>query len=218
MTFTTDLGSPGTQVANLASGVVNWISGAGLDYQVEKLDYPTFWAVAGQVERSRGVILLLGFYEENGGVYKRLGGHYVTAAGVDQQGGFIALSDPWFDRIEATWPYAGLAEAPDTPVYFGRRDDGLVLHHVAHDQAEPDLIHNDAGNISHDIYRVTTVSGTAGFWGPEKYATTWEQVANFLNQNGSGNTFSGGNLVTLVEAAVVIWQTPRTTYIPIILK
>ncbi len=124
LSFMTDLGNPGTQVTNLANGLADWITTAGLDYVVETQVFPEFWKVSEAVERSQNVILLLGFYEENSGIYKRLGGHYVTTAGVDQQGGFIALSDPWFDRIEETWPYAGYATVPDALAYFGRREDG----------------------------------------------------------------------------------------------
>ncbi|RLJ03551.1 MAG: hypothetical protein DRP08_03420, partial [Candidatus Aenigmatarchaeota archaeon] len=86
---------------------------------------PTFEYIEEEVERSQDVILLLGFWNNSGGTWCRVGGHYVTVAGVNSTGQMIAFSDPFLD--------------------------------VANPAANP-TEHNDAANVSHDIYNVSVMN------------------------------------------------------------
>ncbi len=67
----------------------------------------------------------------------RCGGHYVTVAGVNSEEHLIGISDPYFDNAEG-----GGA---------GRVLDGVYIPHTPGHGAE---VHNDVGNVSHDIYNV----------------------------------------------------------------
>jgi hypothetical protein len=79
------------------------------DYHVQLVKMPTFEWVEEEVERSEDVILLLGFWQDYNPdpsieEWVRLGGHYVTVAGINSADGQIAFSDPFFDNAEAGGP------------------------------------------------------------------------------------------------------------------
>ena len=178
----------GTIVTDLYNGIEQYITDHGLrqGYVITQVKSPDFWWVAEEVERSEDVILLLGFwqFQSTGQRWVRLGGHYVTLPGVDKQGGFVAFSDPFFDRIERTWPYAGIGTLPGWPSYMGRVADGWLQPH-RHPPGPPDPTHNDAGNVSHDVYRVIGTDSPGGVWGPEEYVNLWiGDIENFWGQNG----------------------------------
>jgi hypothetical protein len=80
------------------------------------------------------------------GQWYRCGGHYVTVAGVNSQDFQIAFSDPFFDNAEM-----GGA---------GRVGDGMIIPHPhgSHDAT----VHNDEGNVSHDVYHVVEPSPSPG--------------------------------------------------------
>jgi hypothetical protein len=121
--FNTNLSGPGTNINDMHAGIQAWLASRQLgdDYTVNRYDCQglTWEFLAGEVKRSQDVILLVGFYVSNNGdplnCY-RIGGHYVTVAGVDSTNRKVAISDPFLD----THP-AGAS-------------------------------HNDAANVSHDIY------------------------------------------------------------------
>ena len=80
------------------------------DYHVQLVKMPTFDWVEAEVERSEDVILLLGCWQwqDPDGLpgsgderWVRLGGHYVTVAGINSTDHQIAFSDPFFDNAEA---------------------------------------------------------------------------------------------------------------------
>lgn len=175
--FKTDQVGSGTIITDLYTGTVQYITDHGLrqGYVITMVQSPDFWWVAEEVEVSEDVVLLLGFWQLQPNGWVRLGGHYVTLAGVDKQGGCVAFSDPWFDRIEQTWPYAG--------IYRGRVADGWLMPHK-HPPGPPDTIHNDAGNLSHDVYYVITTDSPGGVWGPGEYVTDITTIENFFGQNG----------------------------------
>ncbi len=136
---------------------------------------PTFAYVESLVEKSEDVILLLGFWYEDSpgsGEWWRVGGHYVTVAGVNSQERAIAFSDPFIDAFE-------MGMAP------GRVGDGWIIPHE-HGPHEP-TVHNDEGNVCHDMYWVSEdpISPGGLWWLPEyvvmmdPYYWTW----NFFNQN-----------------------------------
>jgi hypothetical protein len=79
------------------------------------------------------------------GQWYRCGGHYVTVAGVNSTGLQIALSDPFFDNAEIGG--AGIV------------GNGQIIEHTpGHDAT----VHNDEGNVSHDIYHVIPDSPSPG--------------------------------------------------------
>jgi uncharacterized repeat protein (TIGR01451 family) len=130
------------------------------DYHVQLVKMPTFPWVVEEVQRSEDVILLLGFWHDidespANEEWKRLGGHYVTVAGVNPTTKQIALSDPFLDNAEAGGP--------------GRVLSGTITPHQPL-PGHPASVHNDAGNVSHDFYTVTLdVSSPAGVWEIEGY-------------------------------------------------
>jgi hypothetical protein len=106
------------------------------------------------VERQENVILLLGFWYEDT-EWWRVGGHFVTVAGVNKVQLSIALSDPFFDNAEIGAP--------------GRVLSGSFIPHspIPHTDS---TIHNDPGNVSHDIYNVDlNPLAPAGSWGITDY-------------------------------------------------
>lgn|GEM_PF-6151694 len=116
------------------------------------------------MKRSEDVILLLGFWQGTDSRWWRIGGHYVTVAGVDSENFKIAFSDPYYDRAEVTG--------------VGR----VLPPHPAHPLVP--TLHNDAQFVSHDIYSILLQSPSpGGAWGLEGYTIYPEDMANFLEQN-----------------------------------
>ena len=98
----TDLGHSGTDVFDLEKGIDDWLSATGVNQRlyVRTTKMPTLEYIEEEAGKSNGMILLLGFWEEqDSGNWKRIGGHYVTVAGVNPMNNMIAISDPFFDRM-----------------------------------------------------------------------------------------------------------------------
>jgi hypothetical protein len=129
----------GTNVFEMEAAIAEWL----LETQTDNIFYkhtkkaPDFDWIAQEIHRSQDIILLLGFWQYFGPGYVRIGGHYVTCAGVDTTELMLALSDPFYDAAEWGWP--------------GRIRDGILIPHPhgLHGSG----VHNDAGNISHDYYQ-----------------------------------------------------------------
>ncbi|MBN2547633.1 MAG: hypothetical protein JXB15_00630 [Anaerolineales bacterium] len=203
--FQTNAVGAGTIITDVYTGLYSYLHLHEYDfeYNVKKVKKPEFWWIARQVEHSHDVILLLGFWAQDPtGLWYRIGGHYVNVAGVDRQGGYISFSDPWFNRIEASWPIAGLIQA-GWPWYTGRVANGSLTPHI-HPGGTPDTIHNDAGNVSHDIYRVGASSRVPLMWIPAQYVTSPTEITNFEYQNGGGSGYVGGTVYAEVEWAIVV--------------
>jgi len=137
------------------------------DYHVQLVKMPTWDWVVEEVERSEDVILLLGFWQwdTSGSRWVRLGGHYVTVPGINAAEMQIAFSDPFLDNAGDGGP--------------GRVLSGTL---IAHNPPHPGLtnVHNDAGNVSHDYYHITTtVTSPAGLWEIVDYPYD----SNFEEQN-----------------------------------
>jgi hypothetical protein len=161
----------GTNVYSMYHGIQNYLYDHGLydDYLVTLAPAPTPEWVMEEVLRSEDVILLLGFYQEDTVMgWRRLGGHYVTVAGVDQATMSFAFSDPILDNAEAGQP--------------GRVLSGTLLSHYPPHPALDPTVHNDAGNISHDYYPMLLTSSPGGMWGPGTYPVL-AVLPNFLGQN-----------------------------------
>ncbi len=193
----------GTRPSDMYDAVKQYLFERGLDenYEVTLMPRPSFEWVKYEIERCEDVILLLGFwtwdYEHQEQEWVRLGGHYVTSAGVDSHNRLIGFSDPGRDWAEVGWP--------------GRVLDGTI---IPHDHWDEDLnnrtVHNDAGNISHDMYRVVPTDSPGGTWGPYGYADSYEAIEPFVGQNfpqefrSAQGAYTEGEIQTEVEYAIAI--------------
>jgi hypothetical protein len=124
----------GTNVLDMASGINQYLLVHGLSnkFYEKTVKAPDFHYVETEVEACEDVTLLLGFWQTDGVNWWRVGGHYVTVAGVDSTGMWIAFSDPYVDNAEAGGP-------------------GVVLP-GPHGYPHPASVHNDTLFVSHDIY------------------------------------------------------------------
>ena len=161
---------PGTYTDDMYDAVLDYLTDHGLaeNYEVKLVEKPTFEWVAAEVERCEDVILLMGFWTNQSGSWERLGGHFVTSAGVDSVNRLIAFSNPIKDSAESGWP--------------GRILNGTLIPHApipGHDSS----VHNDAGNISHDIYDTVSTDSPGGTWGPAQYVESYAAIQNFVGQN-----------------------------------
>ena len=161
---------PGTYTDDMYDAVLDYLTDHGLaeNYEVKLVEKPTFEWVAAEVERCEDVILLMGFWTNQSGSWERLGGHFVTSAGVDSVNRLIAFSNPIKDSAESGWP--------------GRVLNGTLIPHTpipGHDSS----VHNDAGNISHDIYDAVSTDSPGGTWGPAQYVESYAAIQNFVGQN-----------------------------------
>jgi Thrombospondin type 3 repeat/Dockerin type I domain len=100
----------GTDINNMVDGVNNYLTGLGLNDTLVARIYakPTWEFIQREVKRSQDVIMLLGFWQpEVTGGWSRIGGHYVTIAGVDTGAAgppSVYISDPYFDLLEGDPP------------------------------------------------------------------------------------------------------------------
>jgi hypothetical protein len=197
----------GTNILDMQQGILMWFesehfpNGSTLaDTLCEKTwQMPTFEEVGKLVDKCEDVILLLGFWWFDGATQQwyRCGGHYVTVAGINRLDHLIAISDPTFDNAEMGAP--------------GVIGDGLYITHAhgSHDAT----VHNDEGNVSHDIYPVEPSSPVpAGLWILPTYPVSANPgycydfamtniPAEFIPQT---QTYQSGPLFTVVEYAVDI--------------
>ncbi len=205
----TNMMGAGTNIHGLTAGAQSWINktGLGSNYSVRllPLDQPTaIDTIRKEILRSQDVILLLGFWEltpaEPAGCH-RIGGHYVTVAGVCTTETAICISDPWLDRNEGE-PPAG--------------------------SAHPSAVHNDAqfvsgphGSIDHDKYNIGVVNAMC-VASPFRhqlrdYPIGPSDVFNFQMMNDGdipSQPYGGGPLVTILEYAVIICPAQPCDCIP----
>jgi hypothetical protein len=150
----TGISDTGTNVMEMQQGIDAWFLSESLNNFLYERTWamPTFTWVETLVEKSQNVILLLGFWFEDppgSGQWFRCGGHYVTVAGINSQDLLIGISDPFFDNAEAGGP--------------GMVLDGICIPHAHGGHAS--TVHNDAGNVSHDVYSVVTQPvSPGGLW------------------------------------------------------
>ena len=149
--FAEDVGTGpnGTSPSQLQAGIATHLGEVGLsnNYTEQTVFQPSFSQVEEEVELSQDTLLLLGYWfsPDLGQSWCRLGGHWVTSAGVDSTNNLIAFSDPYFNEAELGNP--------------GRVLNGTLIPHNSPDNG---LNHNDAGNISHDIYGAMLSSPSPG--------------------------------------------------------
>ncbi len=200
----------GTYVDDMYYAILEYLADHGLteDYSVTMVSKPTFEWVENEVEQCEDVILLLGFWTQQYGSWERLGGHYVTMAGVDSLAGLVFFSDPFYDRAEEGWP--------------GRVLDGVL---IPHDPGHAHDVHNDAGNISHDMYHVVETDSPGGAWGPADYIGSQALEAYFgrnfprdfperYRPKQDLSKYAGASIQTEVEYAIGISPTEAPTPTP----
>ncbi len=183
---------PGTPIDSVVAGTRDYINARGYsrDYIDTLVSWPLYPTLRDSIVESCNVIMLLGFYTElDDGTCCRLGGHYVTAAGVCTTQAKICISDPYLDQLEGE-PPAGSAHGP--------------------------TVHNDADNISgphgqiqHDPLPLNRGSiPCLNQGGPIEFAPSYP-VAGVLSNFGNG--LNGGDpnctpvdTFTVVEYAYIV--------------
>jgi len=158
--------STGTNVYDMQAGIEDYLIYTGYNdsYYEVTVPMPEFGWIEEEVERCEDVILLLGFWQWDGGWY-RFGGHYVTCAGVNSNTSQLGISDPYFDNAAAGGP--GVIPVPHNHTAAGAGT------------------HNDTLYVSHDIYTVVLSPSPGGIWGLEWYTLDKDisDIYNFEGQN-----------------------------------
>jgi len=201
----------GTNVYSMYYGIQSYLYDHGLydNYLVTLAVSPTIDWVTDEVVRSEDVILLLGFWQEvspEPPEWERIGGHYVTVAGVAPANSLIAFSDPFVDMAEQDAPGRVLSGSLTLP------------HTPGHDAS----VHNDAGNVSHDFYQVHAGSPSPGgvWWLPdypsEDLAKNFEGV-NAHPDYPNSKLEPSFKLHTEVEFAIAVSRIFET-YVPLTMK
>ena len=190
----------GADLGNLAAGLGEYLADKGLDdaYDLTLRKAPSYDWVRDEVARGRPAVLLLGFWELQPGGWRRLGGHYVSVAGVgcELDDEWLAISDPARDAAERGW--AGRA-MPAT------------AH--GHGPKPPYRQHNDAAHVSHDVYGITR---SQMGWGLMGYARRYLDVANFAQANSAAalegvqaSAYNHGEILALVDYALIMAPRPE---------
>jgi len=226
----------GTDVMDMQQGIRDYLNATpyAADYNETTMLRPNFTWIEGEVERCEDVVLLLGFWqhEYDSDYWWRVGGHYVTCAGVNSNTSQLGISDPYWD---ISVPAAGPGVHNDTqyvshdiynvipliPGPGGSPWPGWALQNYA--GGNPIAIVNFQGQNSganlipqgpyNQAFPVMTVIDYAVAVSPTAGATLQGQVS--FSGRGSNNTkwaepfvvkgFESGNL------SHVLWTTNATT-------
>ncbi len=202
---------PGTALIAFEPALQSFLLAQGLedDYAVTTVASPSFEQLEHWVTNGDGVVLLLGFWEEQGAqewVY--LGAHYVALACVEPLNRLVAISDPFRDAWEAGEAVLGFS--PEQHPY----------PHTAE-------VHNDTQYVSHDGYRLVTARGPGGSTALEGYLGEQAHLGNFLGQNRVSafepyfGVYAGpvANVQSTIDYAVVLSEPVLfRLFLPIILK
>lgn len=192
----------GTEIDEMEKGIRKWLITEGLSgfFEVHKIQRPSFPYIDDEVRASEDVILLLGFweYDDSENHWYRVGGHYVTVAGIYFKGDTqkIALSDPYIDWAERGG--AGII-----------RNSPWSPHPAGVHTSE---FHNDPGNASHDFYGVSPAAfPQAGSWQLDGYVVGSPTfVEKFDKQNfpeelvSEYRQYDGGSVYSIVEYAIIM--------------
>jgi len=167
----------GTEVHDMEFGIDWYIHDKGLDWKFYEhtVKAPDFFWIEQEIKRCEDVILLLGFWQNYGTeqqpYWVRVGGHYVTCAGVDSVNMMLAFSDPYIDGAEM-----GLCP-------------GIVLPPPPHPHTgPPETLHNDALYVSHDFYAVGESYSPGGPWGLPYYPAEYV-IDNFASCQNTPEEF-----------------------------
>ncbi len=173
---------PGTEISAAVSALQAYLAARGLqdDHPVALIRGPSFHQLRLWAERGDGVVLLLGFWEDQGDRWVYLGGHYVALAGVEPQNRYLAISDPFRDAFEAGEITLGRSRPPGHP--------------FPHDTD----LHNDAQYVSHDAY-------FAPLERPAALADV-EILQGYVPAEADVSNFEGQNVPVALESHLGIWQ------------
>jgi hypothetical protein len=155
----------GTNVDSIQTGLDSLFKTYTLNFYEKTFFKPTFQDMEDSLKISQDIILLIGFWQElQPQVWYRIGGHFVTMAGVCSESLQVAFSDPARDAAEHGWP-GGVLPFPHLP-------------HV-----DGDAMHNIPQFISHDIYQAALQSPSPGgiWWLPDYDSSV--NVSSFQGQN-----------------------------------
>lgn len=89
--------------------------------------YPTYQLISEEISQDKPVMLYIAFYKKNDELYEFAGNHYVSCAGINTDEKKIAFSDPFLD----------------------------INNPNDIDDWNESTNHNNAENVSHDIYQIT---------------------------------------------------------------
>jgi C1A family cysteine protease len=194
----TGISHNGTDVMDMQAGIAQYLNNTGYaaaynETTVLRPDFNLF--IEPEVERCEDVVLLLGFWQHEYGsdYWWRVGGHYVTVAGVNSNTSQLGISDPYYDNAEA----GGAGVVP-----------------MSHAYPHGATVHNDTQYVSHDIYNVTfIIPGPGGSpwpcWALQNYAGG-NPIVNFLGQNSGANLIPQGPyqqafpVMTIIDYAVAV--------------
>ena len=128
----------GTLVDSIKVGLDSLFADYGLNLYDTIFQKPTFSEIADSLKKSANVVLLLGLWQKIDGTWYRIGGHYVSMAGVCKLNSWVAINDPAVDNAEAG------AKGRILPPHDPHPDDHTL--------------HNTQGFVSHDAYVSDTLS------------------------------------------------------------
>jgi len=153
----------GTWLNNMQAGIDAYLQAQGVNnllYEHTEID-PNFDYIVEEVQKSQDVTLLVGFWHIEVAtfhagnppwwslVYRRVGGHYLTVAGVDPANDRVALSDPDGDFAEHGFP--GVVRPAGTDHnHDGDNDPATTISFRDPNYAH--AIHNTDTYASHDYY------------------------------------------------------------------
>jgi hypothetical protein len=152
----------GTLVGSIKSGLDLYFADYDLLLEASLVERPGFYETADLVRECRNIILLLGFWQL-GVEWNRVGGHFVSLAGICADSTKAAFSDPARDAAADGWQ--GRVRPAD---YFS--------------QSFSDTLHNDPEYVSHDIYWLLVESHSGGDWRLVEYHE-YQQIEAFEGQN-----------------------------------
>jgi hypothetical protein len=174
----------GTRWELLVEGIGRYLADRRLqaNYPTTVRTVPDVGWLADQVARGAGTILLLGVWEDQGGQWKRVGGHYAALAGAERAAGRIGLADPLADAA------AGGGTGRLQPTDPGQ-----------HSCRTAPRAHDDAAVLAHDLYALQPLTGLPdgrqvldGYFTPASY--------------GEAAAFAGQNPATLLAVPTGSWQ------------
>jgi hypothetical protein len=214
----TNIGGSGTHVDSVQAGVERYLTIMQLhDLLYEHTVYqPPFELVEQELVRCQDVTLLIGMWiitnihPGNPTLvdWRRIGGHYVTTAGINSAELLIGFSDPDADNFE-DGVSSGILRG------INHQHGGVPFRNPAYNHGP----HFDGVSASHDIYDVvTTPCSPGGIWELEHpYWTDFNTALHYEYQNGGSIMLPGvpwnpacpdqplpGVIYAEIEAAVIV--------------
>ena len=197
----------GTDVSLMVPALEAYLADQGVqgDYGVLAVASPSFDQLVAWVRRGDGIVLQLGFWEDQGDRWVYLGSHYAAVAGAEPKNRFVAISDPFRDAFESG--RVGLGRSPSPHAYPHAGD-----------------MHNDAPYVSQDAYSAVAAQGPGGVWALEDYVHSYQEVSGLFDQNLAPafetyrDYYLGSAITTKVDYAIVLSHRTYTLYLPVLLK